>query len=81
MKRHTWLWGSSRNARAGWWAVLTLVVLVAAIAKGSDDLWLLAGMYAIFGVIGWFFPGIWGKSPHSPNESTIQWIRRSRRRN
>jgi nicotinamide riboside transporter PnuC len=80
MKRYAWLWSSSRNKRAGWWAALTLVVFVAAIAKGSGELWLLAGVYAIFGVIGWFFPGARGKPRHPPNESTIQWIRKSRRR-
>jgi hypothetical protein len=80
MKRYAWLWSRGRNASAVRWAALTLVVLVAAIATGHGNLWLLAGVYAVYGVIGWFFPAVWGKPRHPPNESTIQWIRKSRRR-
>lgn len=64
MKRYAWLRSRSRNARAGWWAVLTLGVLVWAIATARGELWLLVGVYAIFGVIGWFFPAAWGEPRH-----------------
>jgi hypothetical protein len=53
--------------------------LVLALTTGRTGYWILAGLYAAFGVLQWYFPALGLRLPNPPNESTIQWMRKRRR--